>query len=76
MKVIFSDGKVYEGDNAVDIVNKLRLDMWDPPKDSAEYMEGVAGRAKVFYGGDMTYLNEDEFLNELLRLGDVVKIEK
>lgn len=77
IKVYCSDGAVFEGRTAKEVVNKMRLDNWETvPRTNEEYMEQAARRARVWDGWGIKYNNEEKFLEEMLRIGALKGIEK
>lgn len=76
IKIICEDGAKFEGKDVKEVVNAMRLDMWDPvPETNEDYMAGVAKRAKIYDGKGISYSDEEEFLNELVRVGVIEKME-
>ncbi len=75
MKVRCLDGKVFEGRNYREIVEKIRADSWFPEVTKAEWMAKAAYRAKIQSGIDVSSSDAKSFIEDLVDAALVTIIE-
>jgi hypothetical protein len=76
IKVILKDGSIYIGEDVRDIIVQLKLEDWTSYNNPEEYQKNIARRVENFNGSKITYHSEDEFLQELKRIGFIKQIQK
>ena len=76
IKVILTEGGTYIGQDAKDIVVQLKLEDWTSYNNVRQYQKNITRRVKNFNGAEIKYRNENEFLEELKRIGFISQIEK
>lgn len=65
MKVTTTEGTVFEGRDAKEVVSQMRRDQWAAPALKAEYMAEVSDRVEQITGGDIRDDNAEAFLTSL-----------
>ena len=68
LKIILADGAEFQGANAAEIVIQLKLDDWTAHMTTKQYKNNMKHRVKNFYGVEISYSNDEEFLQELQRI--------
>lgn len=76
IKVILTEGGTYIGQDAKDIVVQLKLEDWTSYNNVRQYQKNITRRVKNFNGAEIKYRNENEFPEELKRIGFISQIEK
>lgn len=69
VKIALSDGTLFEGASATDIVSQLKLDDWTAHSSERAYKRNMARRVRNFHGVRISYRTDEEFLQELTRVG-------
>lgn len=67
-KIILADGAEFQGANAAEIVSQLKLDDWTAHMTTKQYKNNMKHRIKNFHGVEISYSNDEEFLQELQRI--------
>lgn len=76
IKIILADGDVFEAATSKDMVTQLKLDDWTKYSSNIEYQNNINRRVMVFKNEKLNFNNEDEFLDELNRIGFIKEIIK
>lgn len=76
IKVILAEGGTYIGKDAEDIIMQLKLEDWTKYNNVPEYQRNIARRVKNFNGQEIQFSNDDEFLQELERIGFIKSLTK
>lgn len=79
MKMIsttLADGQVLTGVNERDIIIQLKLEDFTGYNSVGDYQKNIAVRIKKFNGQQIKFRNDEDFLNELKRVGFISNIEK
>lgn len=69
IKIVLEDNTMFSGETAADIVSQLKLDDWTAHATTAHYKKNMTRRVKNFHGQRISYRTDDEFLDELKRVG-------
>ncbi len=70
MYIILRNGKKIYGEGWVEVLHNLKASTYFD-ETIKEYMAGVAERAQVFTGSEISYNNAETFLKELERIGTI-----
>jgi len=74
IKVILAEGGTYIGQDAKDIIVQLKLEDWTRYDNIEDYQKNIARRVMVFKNEKIQFSNDDEFLQELQRIGFIQEI--
>jgi hypothetical protein len=72
MKYICADnGDVFDAINDADLVTQMRTRSYDKAEDNKTYMLNYSRRTVVYNNQDIRATNENDFVNDLLRLNHI-----
>lgn len=69
VKIVLKDGALFEGASAAEVIAQLKLDDWTAHSSGHAYKRNMARRVKNFHGERISYSTDEEFLQELNRVG-------
>lgn len=69
IKIVLEDNTMFSGETAADIISQLKLDDWTAHATTAHYKKNMTRRVKNFHGQRISYRTDEEFLQELNRVG-------
>lgn len=76
IKVILAEGGTYIGKDARDIIVQLKLEDWTRYDSIEAYQKNISRRVMVFKNEKIQFNDDNEFLQELKRIGFIIEITK
>lgn len=76
IKIELAQGGTYIGQDARDIIVQLKLEDWTRYDNVEAYKNNIARRVMVFKNEKIQFSNDDEFLQELKRIGFIKELTK
>lgn len=72
--IILTDGTKYVGKDAHEIIQQMKLEDWTVHETVDDYKANMNRRTMNFLGRSLTYSTDEEFLQELKRIGFIGNI--
>lgn len=69
MMIIKMGKDTLKGKNAEEIIMQMKLEDWTNYNNPQEYKDNIGRRVEIFNGMKIMYSNDEEFLEELKRVG-------